>query len=69
MHFAEGLASSDIDRLAFTTEDGSKYAVSAVIEYKTSPNHFAIWQREPPLDKPGLCQLVKPARDVKALCP
>lgn len=54
IHFADGLPSSDVDSLSFTLGNGAKYVVVAVIEYKTSPNHFALWQKEQPLDKAGM---------------
>ena len=46
IHFLDGVTDSDVDKLSFTTSSGVNYAVSSVIEYKTSPNHFALWQRD-----------------------
>lgn len=54
MHFADGLPSSDIDSLSFTLSNGARYVVTAVIEYKTSPNHFALWQKEHPHEINGM---------------
>ena len=53
MHFADGLPSSDIDSLSFTLSNGARYVVTAVIEYKTSPNHLALWQKEHPHETYG----------------
>ena len=53
MHFADGLPSSDIDSLSFTLSNGARFVVTAVIEYKTSPNHFALWQKEHPHETYG----------------
>ncbi|XP_067945117.1 SUMO-specific isopeptidase USPL1-like [Watersipora subatra] len=46
IHFVDGMKDSDMDSLAFTSRNGMSYAVTAVVEYRTSPNHFVLWQRQ-----------------------
>jgi hypothetical protein len=58
VHFAEGLTEVNFERLDFTLPDGRKYHVSAAIEYKSSPNHFTVWQRHL-TNKEQSCELMQ----------
>lgn len=53
-----------MNQLAFTTDTGGRYVVTAVVEYKTSPNHFVLWQRNRQLNRQGKC----PLRVIAVLC-
>lgn len=45
-HFLEGIHHCDLADLDFKFK-GEKYAVTGLVQYKTNPDHFVSWLREP----------------------